>query len=109
MAFSGKYQMQYRNFRGMIGIGIVGVLCGAAVTAVVAAAGSKITVDGSATTVDVQMIAGRPYVPLSEIAKAFGRNVQKTADGYALAVPGGANAVDGLRGNIGDTLFDGKW
>jgi hypothetical protein len=101
--------MSYRTIRNMVGIGVAGILCGTAITSVIAAAGSKITVDGSATTVDVRMIAGRPYVPLSEIAKAFGRDVQKTGTGYTLAIPGGANAINGLRGKVGDMLFDGKW
>ena len=101
--------MQYRKLNGLAGVALAGVVCGAAVTAVVAAAGSKITVDGSETTVDVRMVAGRPYVPLNEIATAFGRKVQKTSVGYALVIPGGANAVNGLRGKVGDTLFDGKW
>ncbi len=101
--------MQYRNMKEAIAIAFAGITCGAAVTAALAAAAAKITVDGSTTTVDVRVIAGRPYVPLNDIAKAFGRNVQKTSAGYTLVIPGGANAVSGLRGKVGDMLFDGKW
>jgi hypothetical protein len=101
--------MQYRNVRGTIALVSAGITFGAAVTAVIAAAGSSITVDGSTSAIDVRMIGGRPYVPLSDIAKAFGRNVQKTSSGYTLAIPGGANAISGLRGKVGDMLFDGKW
>lgn len=101
--------MQYRNVRGTIALVSAGVTCGAAVTAAIAVAGSRITVDGSTTNMDVRMIGGRPYVPLNDISKAFGRNVQKTSTGYTLAIPGGANAVSGLRGKVGDMLFDGKW
>jgi hypothetical protein len=101
--------MQYHNVRGTIALVSAGVTCVAAVTAVIAAAGTRISVDGSTTNIDVRMIGGRPYVPLTDIAKAFGRNVQKTSAGYTLAIPGGANAVSGLRGKVGDMLFDGKW
>ncbi|MBC8101342.1 MAG: DUF4352 domain-containing protein [Cytophagales bacterium] len=102
--------MQYRNLPGAIGLALAGMMGGGALTVCAAAvAGSRILVDGSATTMEVRMIAGRPYVPLNEIARAFGRNVQKSPTGYTLAISGGANAVSGLRGKVGDLLFDGKW
>jgi hypothetical protein len=43
------------------------------------------------------------------VAKALGQQVAKTANGYELTTAGGANQVEGMRGKVGDVLFDGNW
>ncbi|MFI5385067.1 MAG: hypothetical protein ACHQ50_03010 [Fimbriimonadales bacterium] len=50
---------------------------------------------------------GVAYVPLKDVATAFKLSVQKTARGYELSDSGGANQVEGIRGKVGDMLFNG--
>jgi hypothetical protein len=71
--------------------------------------GKTLTINGKVVSKDVRIINGRPYAPLADLAKATGQTVVKKGSGYELAAAGGANQVQGLRGKVGDTLFDGKW
>lgn len=57
----------------------------------------------------LQRVGGTVMVPLADVAKALGLSVVKTKTGYALTKDGGANQVEGLRGKLGETLFNGKW
>jgi len=79
------------------------------VAAALAQAGRTLTLNGKTASTDVRLIDGRPYAPLADIARATGQIVVKKGNGYELIAAGGANQVEGLRGKVGDTLFDGKW
>src|SRR5688500_15525819 len=71
--------------------------------------GKTLVINGKVVSRDVRIINGRPYAPLADIARGMGQTLAKRGSGYELAAAGGANQVEGLRGKIGDTLFDGKW
>jgi hypothetical protein len=77
--------------------------------AALAQAGRTLILNGQVASRDVRVIGGRPYVPLADIARALGQNVVPTPGGYEITAAGGANQVEGMRGKIGDVLFDGKW
>jgi hypothetical protein len=90
---------------------IAGVALGIGATSAMAGLlGDTLSVNGNRTPVDVRMIGGSAYVKFSDVAKALDMTLIKTGSGqYELTKAGGANEVHGLRGKIGDTLFDGKW
>lgn len=70
----------------------------------------KLIVNGKSTAVETRVIDGSTYVKLSDMAKALDMVVVKRSDGQLeLTKAGGANQINGLSGNIGDTIFDGKW
>jgi hypothetical protein len=69
----------------------------------------RVSVEGKFATSDVIVRNGKTYAPISDIAKAMGMVVVKTSGGYDLVRPGGANMVQGLRGKIGQELFNGKY
>jgi hypothetical protein len=77
--------------------------------AALAQAGRTLILNGQVASHDVRLIGGRPYVPLADIARALGQRVVPASGGYEITAAGGANQVEGLRGKIGDVLFDGKW
>ena len=86
-------------------------------------AGLRLLVAGKVASTDIRIIDGRPYVPLSDMAKAMNGTLAKhKGGGYDItlggvdtttpeagAVAGGANEVRGTRGKIGQVLFNGKW
>ncbi|MBB6052334.1 hypothetical protein [Armatimonas rosea] len=57
----------------------------------------------------LQRVGDSVMVPIADVAKALGLTVVKTSKGYALVKDGGANQVEGVRGKLGETVFDGKW
>ncbi len=82
----------------------------------------RLIVAGKTASTDIRLVDGRPYVPLSDMAKAMNGTVVKRKSGYEIvlgdvdkaaaepkAVAGGANEVHGTRGKIGEVLFNGKW
>jgi hypothetical protein len=71
--------------------------------------GKTLIINGKVVSRDVRIINGRPYAPLADIARGTGQIVAKKGSGFELVAAGGANQVEGLRGKVGDTLFDGKW
>ena len=77
--------------------------------AVAQAARRTLVMDGRVVSADVRVIAGRPYVPLADVARATGRALAVKGSRYELITAGGANQVARVRGKVGDTLFDGKW
>jgi hypothetical protein len=77
--------------------------------AALAQSGITLILNGKTASTNVRLIDGRPYAPLADIAKATGQVVVKKGNGYEMIAAGGANQVEGLRGKVGDTLFDGKW
>jgi hypothetical protein len=68
----------------------------------------RVTVEGRFASSDVIVRNGKAYAPLGDIAKAMGMTVVKTSSGYDLVKPGGANMVQGVRGKVGDELFNGR-
>ncbi len=88
-----------------IGIVTLTLIAGAAL----AQAGRTLILNGKVASHDVRLIGGRPYVPLADVAAALGQRVVSTAGGYQIIAAGGANQVEGMRGKVGDVLFDGKW
>lgn len=80
----------------------------------VAAVGSafwaqQVRIDGKVATTDVITRNGKTYVPLADVAKSLGMTVVKTPTGWDLVKPGGANMVQGVKGKIGEELFNGKY
>ena len=82
----------------------------------------RLIVAGKTTSTDIRIIDGRPYIPLSDMAKAMNGTLVKNKGGYEITlgsvdtttptpkvVAGGANEVRGTQGNIGQVLFTGKW
>jgi hypothetical protein len=57
----------------------------------------------------LQRVGDSVMVPIADVAKALGLSIVKTKTGYALIKDGGANQVEGIRGKLGETVFDGKW
>jgi len=56
------------------------------------------------------MIGGKAYVPVADVAKAFGLKVTKAANGYDLVKEGGAGPlVTKGNGKIGEEIFSGKY
>ena len=88
------------------------VACGALGVAALAVGGWQATslmINGKVASTRVRMINGEAWVPVKDVASAQGLTVQKRPGGLELVAAGGANQVDGLRGKIGDTVFDGTW
>ena len=81
----------------------------AAAAAAVAQTRRTLVMNGRVVSADVRMIAGRPYVPLADVARATGQTLVARGSRYELITAGGANQVARVRGKVGDTLFDGKW
>ena len=69
---------------------------------------ANLFVNGNLASSSVVEIKGAAYVPLRDVAKAMNMTLQKTSRGWELAAAGGANAVQGLEGKVGDTLWDGR-
>jgi hypothetical protein len=77
--------------------------------AVAAGRVTDVRIEGKFATDDVLTKGGKTYVPLSDVAKALGLTVQKTANGYDLVRAGGANQIEGVNGKTGDELFNGNY
>lgn len=74
------------------------------------AQGPKLVVNGNTVSTGVKSINGKVYVPLADVAKAFGLTVAKQPGGYALVEAGGANEIaDAHRGKMGETIFTGQF
>ncbi|MBC8066399.1 MAG: DUF4352 domain-containing protein, partial [Chlorobia bacterium] len=71
--------------------------------------GQQVRIEGKVATSDVFTRNGKTYVPLADIAKALGMAVVKTGSGWDLVKPGGANMVQGVKGKVGEELFNGKY
>lgn len=68
-----------------------------------------LTMNGQVVSTDVRSMGGGAYVRLADMAKALGMVVVKRPGGYELQKAGGAGQVGGMRGKVGDLLFDGQW
>lgn len=74
-----------------------------------AASERTLTINDTLASEKLTRIGDTVVVPIADVAKALGLRVVKTKTGYALTKDGGANQVEGLRGKLGQELFDGKW
>jgi hypothetical protein len=89
-----------------LSVGGVLTLC---VATALAQATMNLILNGKTASTRVKMIGGEAWVPVKDVATALGQPLKKTATGYQIGESGGANAVSGLTGKMGDTLFDGSW
>jgi len=70
----------------------------------------SLRINGQVASSDVRVINGKAYVPVSDVAKAFGLSVSKTGGGYELSKEGGAGQLEAKgNGKIGQEIFSGKW
>lgn len=84
-----------------IGLAMVGTA--AAVTAWALHGPGMLTINGKSVSTSFLASGGKTYVPLSDVAKALGSNVVKTADGYSIQASGG-EMLHGLNGKLNETL-----
>ncbi len=74
------------------------------------AAAGKLVINGQVASTDVRIINGKAYAPLGDVAKALGMQVTKSGTTYTMAIPGGADQLQGkAQGKIGQEVFSGKW
>jgi hypothetical protein len=94
-------------------------MAGVATTAL-AQSGIRLIAGGKTVSTGIRLIGGRPFVPLTDMARAMNGTAVKRPDGgyeiviegadrTAPVVAGGANEVRGTNGKIGQVLFNGKW
>ncbi len=89
---------------------LLSLLIGACLFHVRDACGQRAVLNGRTISAGVKTIGGRPYVPLSDVARALGMNVVRKGDAYVLIATGGANQIAGRNtGRLGDELFTGQW
>lgn len=82
----------------------------------------KLYVNGKVVSSEVRIINGVAYAPIGKIAKAMGQQVERVNDGYRIGgsasvfrdnfspkSKGGTYQIQGLQGNLGQTLSDGVW
>jgi hypothetical protein len=69
----------------------------------------KLFVNGVAASSDVFVRNNVVYAPIRDMAKAMDMVVVKRPDGFEIKRAGGANPIEGIRGKVGDTLFDGNF
>ncbi len=87
---------------------LAGVMLALSVAAI-AAGGARLTMNGKTASSDVQIIGGKAYVPVADVARSLGMVAVKNAGGYEIKKAGGTKQVGTLSGKVGDVLFDGKW
>jgi len=88
--------------------GLMGALVGG-VGVWAAQGGPKLIFNGRVASTSVRMVNGKAYAPLADFARANGMVVVPVSGGYEIKKAGGATPIAGLRGKVGDVLFDGKW
>jgi hypothetical protein len=71
--------------------------------------GKKLTMNGSIISTDIQIVHGRTYVPLSDMAKALDMTVVTRGGIYRFARAGGANQIGGIPGKINADISSGTW
>ncbi len=72
-------------------------------------AGTKLFVNGELSSSRVIDRNGVAYVPLRDVAAGLKMNLTKTTKGWEMNADGGANAVTGVNGKVGDTLWNGAF
>ncbi len=71
--------------------------------------GIKLTRNGSVISTDVQVVNGRAYVPLSDVAKALDMTVVKKDGSYRLTHAGSAAQIHALSGKIAENILSDTW
>ena len=98
--------MKTQWFRGATVASVAAVAAGA----VLAAGGTGVYVNGAKASNRVRVISGTPYVPLADVARAYGAQVGRRADGdYEIIPAGGANQVGKYQGKQGQEVFTGQF
>jgi hypothetical protein len=88
------------------GIMVLGVVA----TAAFAAGGNSVYINGTKASDRVKTISGVPYVPLADVAKAYGGQVTKRPDGdWEIGASGGAYQVGNFQGKMGQEVFTGQF
>ncbi len=83
---------------------------GALATAAWAAGGNSVYINGTKASDRVRTISGVAYVPLADVAKAYGGQVTKRPDGdWEIGAAGGAYQVGKYQGKIGQEVFTGQY
>jgi hypothetical protein len=88
---------------------LLGILAGGAVGVCAADSGAKLIFNARVASTDVRTLQGKAYVPLADVARALDMTVVPVRGGYEIKKAGGATPISGLRGKVGEVLFDGKW
>lgn len=70
---------------------------------------TTVVMDGTTISSRVKTIGGEAWIPVSDLARAKGLQVQSSGNTINLTTPGGANQVKGTNGKLGEMLFSGKW
>lgn len=88
---------------------VVGAV-GLAALAVAYQAGAKLVLDGQTISTKGIVQNGQLYVPAADVAKALGKNYSYNAATKtgSMADGGGANQNDGVSGNVGEWLTNGR-
>lgn len=68
---------------------------------------AKLYLNGNVASSGIIERNGVAYVPLKDVASALKLNLKKTSRGYELTDAGGANAIGGISGKVGDVLWNG--
>lgn len=68
---------------------------------------AKLYLNGNVASNGVIERNGIAYVPIKDVAAALKLNLKKTGRGYELTDAGGANAIGGISGKVGDVLWNG--
>ncbi len=73
-----------------------------------------VSYNGKIISTSVRVIDGVAYMPVADAAKAIGGAVTQSGSAYTIqaastTAAGGANQINGLTGDIGQTLFTGEW
>lgn len=98
--------MSLSNHSSRLAIVGVSVAIGAAALAYVQA-GKTLRINGAPVSSRVIEVKGVAYVPIHDVAKHLKMSTSKSAKGYELKPVGGTNMVEGLRGKVGQELFNG--
>ena len=72
-------------------------------------AGARLVMDGSTVSTDVRMVSGRPYVAVSDLAKAMDMSVVKEDNTYQLVRASGSTQARLMSGKIATDISSGSW
>lgn len=92
-----------------MGVAAISAALGVGAGVWAAQGGPKLIFNGKVASNSVRVINGKAYAPLADFANAQGMIVVPISGGYEIKKAGGATPIVGLRGKVGDVLFDGKW
>lgn len=78
-----------------------------AVAIALASQSARLYINGNVASSAIIERNGVAYVPIRDVATALKMNFKKTSRGYELTDAGGANAIGGISGKVGDVLWNG--